>query len=188
VGGIVPHLGRLVAALPPDNTAYGQRLVNTPTSSIRRFSSMNNAQPSPGLRVRLPRWQPLTFFTKTSSVTRNISIRTARLFGLRIHHPPYIRHVLSDNARNYGSSESYAIYDYIGGNGLVTNEGKSWRHQRRLIQPAFSQAALDRACAVMWRNGRGRASTRGPPGNDTRRVGDTRRADDRHRRALLVQQ
>jgi len=114
---------------------------------------MTNTQPpSPGLMSAVASMkQPLTFFTK--NLVRYPEIFQSGLLGFSafvIHHPPYIRHVLSDHARNYVKFEKYRYLRLIGGNGLVTNEGESWRHQRRLIQPAFSQAALDRAIAVMW--------------------------------------
>lgn len=66
-----------------------------------------------------------------------------------VHHPEYVRHVLSANARNYVKFEKYRYLRLIGGNGLVTNEGDSWLRQRKLIQPAFHRGMLERACATM---------------------------------------
>jgi cytochrome P450 len=67
-----------------------------------------------------------------------------------VHHPAYIRHVLNTNAANYRKFEKYRYLELIGGKGLVTNEGEAWVRQRRIIQPAFSRDALERACTIMW--------------------------------------
>ena len=66
-----------------------------------------------------------------------------------VHHPEYVGHVLSSNARNYVKFEKYRYLRYIGGNGLVTNEGESWVRQRRLVQPAFRRDALDRSLPLI---------------------------------------
>jgi cytochrome P450 len=52
------------------------------------------------------------------------------------------------------------------GNGLLTNEGESWRHQRRLIQPAFHHDRVGKYAGIMtrraeqmasrWQNGQSR--------------------------------
>lgn len=94
--------------------------------------------------------QPLDFFT--SNLHLHPQIFRSGLLGFSayvIHHPPYVRHVLSNNAKNYVKFEKYRYLRIIGGNGLVTNEGESWLRQRRLIQPAFNRDTLERACAVM---------------------------------------
>jgi cytochrome P450 len=94
--------------------------------------------------------RPLSFFTQ--NVDRYPEIFRSGLLGFSayvIHQPEYIRHVLSTNSRNYVKFEKYRYLKLIGGNGLVTNEGESWVKQRRLVQPAFNQAAIARACNVV---------------------------------------
>jgi cytochrome P450 len=94
--------------------------------------------------------QPLHFVT--SNLRRHPEIFRSGLLGFFayvVHHPAYVRHVLSTNAKNYVKFEKYRYLRFIGGNGLVTNEGESWLRQRRLIQPAFNRDTLERACALM---------------------------------------
>lgn len=55
-----------------------------------------------------------------------------------VNHPDYIKHVLQENYRNYNKDVPInRILKSVLGNGLITNDGASWLHQRRLIQPAF---------------------------------------------------
>ena len=54
-----------------------------------------------------------------------------------------IRYVLQTNPRNYVKSPGYRQMKQALGNGLVTNEGDSWRRQRRMIQPAFYKSQLE---------------------------------------------
>lgn len=94
--------------------------------------------------------RPLEFFTR--NVHHHPDIFRAGLLGFSayvIHCPEFIRHVLSTNSKNYMKFEKYRYLRFIGGNGLITNEGESWIRQRRLIQPAFNHAALAQACNVI---------------------------------------
>ncbi len=56
--------------------------------------------------------------------------------------PAAIKHVLTDNARNYTKSRNYQGLKVIFGNGLLTSEGEFWKRQRRLSQPAFHRDRL----------------------------------------------
>jgi cytochrome P450 len=60
-----------------------------------------------------------------------------------IFHPQDVKHVLQENHRNY-SKDTYLIHFLrpLLGQGLFTNDGQSWLHQRRLIQPAFHRKQL----------------------------------------------
>lgn len=61
-----------------------------------------------------------------------------------VSHPDGVRHVLQENHRNYSKDMyAYLIFQPLLGRGLVTNEGESWLHQRRLMQPAFHRKRLD---------------------------------------------
>jgi cytochrome P450 len=61
-----------------------------------------------------------------------------------ISHPDGVRHVLQENHRNYSKDMyAYQIFKPLLGRGLVTNDGESWFHQRRLMQPAFHRKRLD---------------------------------------------
>ena len=60
-----------------------------------------------------------------------------------IFHPHDVKHVLQENHRNY-SKDTYLIQflrPFLG-QGLFTNDGQSWLHQRRLMQPAFHRKQL----------------------------------------------
>ncbi|HEY2295824.1 MAG TPA: cytochrome P450 [Thermoanaerobaculia bacterium] len=52
--------------------------------------------------------------------------------------PEHIHHVLVENQENYWKGDVFERTRFLFGNGLVVNEGDSWRRQRRLMQPAFA--------------------------------------------------
>jgi cytochrome P450 len=52
--------------------------------------------------------------------------------------PDHVHHVLVDNHENYWKGRLFQRARFLFGRGLVLNEGESWRHQRRLMQPAFA--------------------------------------------------
>lgn len=60
-----------------------------------------------------------------------------------IFHPQDVKHVLQENHRNY-SKDTYLIHFLrpLLGRGLFSNDGQSWLHQRRLMQPAFHRKQL----------------------------------------------
>src|ERR1700674_1336354 len=94
--------------------------------------------------------RPLEFFTRNA--LRYPKIFRAGPLGFSayvIHHPEFIRHVVSTNSKNYVKFEKYRYLRFVGGNGLITNEGESWIRQRRLIRPAFNHAAISQACNVI---------------------------------------
>jgi len=61
-----------------------------------------------------------------------------------------IQHVLQRNHRNYEKSEIQTVEmgKYLGF-GLLTNSGKSWLRQRRLIQPGFHRRRMERLVEEM---------------------------------------
>jgi cytochrome P450 len=60
-----------------------------------------------------------------------------------VNHPDGVKHVLQENQQNYNKDlYPYQIFKPLLGRGLVTNDGKSWLHQRRLMQPAFHRKRL----------------------------------------------
>src|SRR6266571_2337148 len=59
------------------------------------------------------------------------------------NHPHHARHVLADNAANYHKGMGLAKERRrILGDGLLTSEGEVWRHQRRVISPAFRRERI----------------------------------------------
>lgn len=79
-------------------------------------------------------------------------------------HPDHIRHVLQKNYQNYDKQLFIfrAIANSLLGNGLLTNDGASWKHQRHLIGKQFHRQVLSGFVAKMvqqtsnllgqWRN------------------------------------
>jgi cytochrome P450 len=67
-----------------------------------------------------------------------------------IFHPHDVKHVLQENHRNY-SKDTYLIRFLrpLLGQGLFTNDGQSWLHQRRLMQPTFHRKQLATFGALM---------------------------------------
>ncbi len=60
-----------------------------------------------------------------------------------LRHPDAVRHVLVDNAKNYGKqTRGYAKLRHVLGNGLVTSEGDFWKRQRRIANPAFHRERI----------------------------------------------
>ena len=77
-------------------------------------------------------------------------------FGPRIGHllvnPGHIKHVLQDNAANYGKqTPGFEKIRRVLGDGLLTSEGDFWRRQRRIAQPAFHHKRIAGFAAVMAR-------------------------------------
>lgn len=60
-----------------------------------------------------------------------------------LRHPDHVRHVLVDNAKNYGKqTRGYAKLRGLLGSGLVTSEGDFWKRQRRIANPAFHRERI----------------------------------------------
>jgi unspecific monooxygenase len=75
-------------------------------------------------------------------VSRPFLGRTSMLLNA----PEGIRRVLVDNHANYGRTPAtIRILHPMIGDGLFLAEGAAWKHQRRLLAPAFAPRALDMA-------------------------------------------
>jgi cytochrome P450 len=67
-----------------------------------------------------------------------------------INHPDAIKRVLQDHHRNYNKDViDYRLLRWLGGNGLLVNDGASWLRQRRLMQPAFHRQRIEAFGAMM---------------------------------------
>lgn len=62
--------------------------------------------------------------------------------GILISNPEHIGQVLLETGKRYGKSNSSYALRHILGNGLVTSEGDFWKHQRKLIAPAFHHQSI----------------------------------------------
>jgi cytochrome P450 len=58
-------------------------------------------------------------------------------------HPAAIEYVLQGNMKNYRKPDSFnQSVKLLAGQGILTSEGELWRHQRRIMQPAFARHAV----------------------------------------------
>jgi cytochrome P450 len=67
-----------------------------------------------------------------------------------INEPGAIRHVVLDNAANYTKSEvGRRLLEPGLGRGLLTSEGETWRHHRRIMAPAFDLRSVAGYAPIM---------------------------------------
>lgn len=59
-----------------------------------------------------------------------------------ISHPEDVLHVLKNNANAYTKGRTTRALRQFLGNGLITNEGSSWRKQHRLIRPVMNPKSV----------------------------------------------
>jgi cytochrome P450 len=71
-----------------------------------------------------------------------ISYRMGPIRVTYFTHPDHVRHILVERPTLYGRSKLLRRTEPILGKGLITNDGESWRRQRRLAQPAFHRERL----------------------------------------------
>ena len=63
--------------------------------------------------------------------------------------PACIEEILVKKAESFRKDRTSRLLSRVVGNGLLVNEGDSWRRQRRLLQPAFHHRQLQSYAAVM---------------------------------------
>jgi cytochrome P450 len=63
--------------------------------------------------------------------------------------PACIEEILVKKADRFRKDRTSRLLSRVVGNGLLVNEGESWRRQRRLLQPAFHQRQLHSYAAAM---------------------------------------
>ena len=60
-----------------------------------------------------------------------------------LHHPRHAQHVYRDHHARYGKTGPFwDLTRTLLGDGLPVSEGKTWRRQRRMIQPQFHRARV----------------------------------------------
>lgn len=72
-------------------------------------------------------------------------IYRASIYGSTVYvvsKPQYVDHILRENWQNYKKGQAIKRVSMLLGNGLMVSEGDFWKHQRRLIQPAFHAEAI----------------------------------------------
>ena len=86
---------------------------------------------------------PLDFLLRTQKLGEVVRLRFLFSPAYMISHPESIKYVLQEHARNYNKDLiTYTMFQPFLGQGLLTNDGPSWLHQRRLMQPAFHRTRL----------------------------------------------
>jgi cytochrome P450 len=86
---------------------------------------------------------PLAFLMRTHQYGNVVGMRFVFSNAYLVYHPDSVKHVLQENHRNYNKDVlTYKLFRPFLGMGLLTNDGDSWLHQRRLIQPAFHRKRL----------------------------------------------
>lgn len=95
-------------------------------------------------------FRPLDFLLKANRETAGIALlNVAGQKWYLITDPDAVEYVLVTNSRNFNKGFFYDRVRPLFGNGLVTSEGDFWRHQRRLIQPAFHRARINSYAKIM---------------------------------------
>jgi cytochrome P450 len=93
---------------------------------------------------------PLGFLTRTHQFGDVVRMRFVFSHAYLVYHPDEVKHVLQENHRNYNKDLfTYKLLQPFLGAGLLINDGESWLHQRRLMQPAFHRKRLAAYGALM---------------------------------------
>ncbi len=91
--------------------------------------------------LRIPEIQrdPLAFLQRNAATHGDFIHYPLGLWEVyQLNHPALVEHVLVTNQRNYSKNTvQYNTLAKITGRGLLTSDGRFWRRQRRMIQPAF---------------------------------------------------
>jgi cytochrome P450 len=90
---------------------------------------------------------PLSFLSQCAKEYGDIiylpSVRFTKFRTYFLNHPDYIEEVLATKSHQFSKfRQGFGIIGQLLGNGLVTSEGDFWRHQRRLMQPAFHRERI----------------------------------------------
>ncbi len=101
--------------------------------------------------------ETMTFFGRLAAMRESVigtwgqrayeeDIIQGRFFGhdsFILNTPDAIRHVLVDNYENYTRPPAaFRVLRPVLGEGLLTAEGRAWKHQRRTLAPAFTPRAV----------------------------------------------
>lgn len=89
------------------------------------------------------RRDPIAFFQ--SEFAKNGHRSVLSILGRKmmiITHPDDVVHILKENYQAYSKGRTTKVLKEILGNGLITNEGESWRRQHRLIRPLMNPRSV----------------------------------------------
>jgi cytochrome P450 len=86
---------------------------------------------------------PLKFLREARQYGDVVRMRFVFSDAYLIYHPDSVKHVLQENHHNYNKDLfTYKVFRPFLGQGLLTNDGESWLHQRRLMQPVFHRKRI----------------------------------------------
>jgi cytochrome P450 len=87
--------------------------------------------------------EPLEVFSRWARVYGDIFYyRAGWIHVYFLNHPDFIEQVLIRNPENFRKDRVVQNSRWFLGRGLLTNEGESWKRQRRLSQPAFHKERI----------------------------------------------
>jgi cytochrome P450 len=90
-----------------------------------------------------PARDPFRYLMKLARERPVARYRAGTEHAYLVSDPDLIKHVLADNAANYSKDTGInRVFKNAVADGLLTSEGNLWRHQRRLMQPAFRRERL----------------------------------------------
>jgi cytochrome P450 len=123
---------------------------DTPTPASSRLSEEKQGEKPPrhrtfsllGSASAIQR-DPLAFLLRTQQLGEVVRLHFLFSPAYLVSDPDSIKHILHSNERNYNKDLiTYTLFRPLLGQGLLLNDGQSWLHQRRLMQPAFHRRRL----------------------------------------------
>jgi cytochrome P450 len=132
-------------------------MTQTDNSSTKAVSTSSRLKSPPRLRshgllgsASEMQRDPLKFLRETRQYGDIVRMRFVFSDAYLIYHPDSVKHVLQENNRNYNKDVfTYKLFRPFLGQGLLINDGESWLHQRRLMQPAFHRKRITAYGTIM---------------------------------------
>lgn len=87
-----------------------------------------------------------TFFSRYGDIYR-VRRPSSEADTYVINDPAAVKQVLVSNHRNYTKGIGIDRVKILLGNGIMVSEGELWKRQRRMIQPCFQRAVIERFCS-----------------------------------------
>jgi cytochrome P450 len=101
-------------------------------------------------RMRLVRESTIATWGQKAYEEDVLQGRFVNRSSFTLNTPEAIRHVLVDNYENYTrTAVAFRLLRPMLGQGLLTAEGRAWKHQRRTLAPAFTPRAVSMLVPLM---------------------------------------
>ncbi len=129
----------------------------TTSSTSKRKRGADSRKP-PGPRSLSPLGSASAIARDTQRFARDMWLQYGDVVRFRflfwpaysLYHPDHLKYILQDNHRNYNKQfPMLKTVRPLFGNGLFTNDGDSWLHQRRLMQPSFHHRRIASFATIM---------------------------------------